>query len=204
MSDLSNLHIIRNQFASVGKTLDISDILKDRDLAQRYNQVRARGPESLNLFCDDQTAKTSVRRATENLFILTPPPAKAPAISGYYVEQEYEGTVIAIDSVNGLFTARLTDVSGGAPDEEGEFSLAELNGDEAFLVPGAVFTWSIGLQTRGASRRQQRVSDLRLRRIPAVSKELIDTAEREAQTLSAFLIETECDTPFTPRCGQPY
>ena len=199
MSDLSNLHIVQNQFESVGKTLDIGDILKDRDLARHFNHSSARGPSSLTVVCDAPTAKTSVRRAAEKLFILTPPPAKAPTISGYRVEQEYEGTVVAVDTTNGIFTARLADISGSGPDEEGEFSFAELNGDEPFVVPGAVFTWSIGLQTRGASRRQQRVSDLRFRRMPAISKDLIATAEREAQALSAYLIETESDTPFTSR-----
>lgn len=201
MSDLSNPHVVQNLFESAGKTLDVNEILKDRDLARRYHSARTHGSESLHGFFEDPTAKSRVPKATEDSFILTPRPAKAPTISGYRVEQEYEGTVVALDIYNGTFTARLTDTTASGPDEEGEFSLAELNGDEAFVVPGAVFTWSIGLQTRGPSRQQKRISDLRFRRVPAISKDFIATAEHEAEALSSFLINSESDIPFTPRCS---
>ncbi len=201
MSDLPNLHVVQNLFESVSKTLDVKEILKDRDLARQYISARTHGSEGLNVYCEDPTAKSRIRKATEDFFILTPRPAKAPTISGYHVEQEYEGTVVALDIFHGTFTARLTDTTAGGPDEEGEFSLAELNGDEAFVVPGAVFTWSIGLQTRGPSRQQKRVSDLRFRRVPAISKDLIAAAEHEAEELSSFLRNSESDIPFMPRCS---
>ncbi len=201
MSDLSDLHVVQNLFESVGKTLNVNEILKDRDLAQRYDNPRTHGGDSLHSVCKAPTAESFFRKADEDFFVFTPRPARAPTVSRYKVEQKYEGTVVALDIGNETFTARLTDLTGEGPDEEGEFSFAELNGDEALVVPGAVFTWYIGLQTRGPTRQQKRISDLRFRRIPAVGKDLIAVAEQDAEALSTFLIETESDAPFTARCS---
>lgn len=202
LSDLSDLHVVQNLFESVGKTLNIDEILKGRDLARRYNIHRNNVPESLQAVCEDITDESlNQNKVAENRLVLTPGPVKAPAISRYQVEQEYEGTVVAVDEKNRVFTARLESLTSNEPDEEGEFSLDELNGDEVFVLPGAVFTWSIGLQTRGPGRQQRRISDLRFRRVPPISKDLIDIAEREAEALSSFFIDTESNIPFTARCN---
>ena len=85
-------------------------------------------------------------------------------------------------------------MTNNGPDEEGEFSLKELNGDESLVVPGALFTWKIGLQTRGS--RDLRASDIRFRRIPPFSKEVIAKAEHKAQLLSKFFNENTSTEPF--------
>ena len=198
MSDLSDFAALKNAGGSAVRTINVQQLLSERHLAQRVSiNERVAGSERQSL--EGSTAKTSVRRATEDLFRFSPPSAKAPVIRKYRGEQVFEGTVVAINQQNDTFTARLADLTDNGADEEGEFCLSELNGDQSLVVPGAVFTWTIGLQTRGSTRQQVRQSDIRFRRIPAVSQQAIAKAEIEAQLLSQFLRETDSAEPLIAR-----
>lgn len=198
MTDLSGFVALRNVAGSVVGSINVQDLLSERHLAQRVSRnERGAGSEPQSL--EESTAKSSVRRATDDLFKFNPPSAKAPVIRKYRGEQVFEGTVVAIDQQNDTFTARLADITDSGADEEGEFCLSELNGDQSLVVPGAIFTWTIGLQTRGPTRQQVRQSDIRFRRLPALSQQAIAKAEIEAQLLSHFLRETESAEPLTAR-----
>lgn len=199
MSDLSDIAAVQNLVGSRDGKIDIRQLLHERDLVRQFS-IDARGagscqPRSLEV----ATAKSSVRQANEKLFVLTPPTAKPPVIRQFKTEQEFEGTVVAINQQEDTFTARLADLTGISPDEEGEFSLSELNGDQSLVLPGAIFTWTIGLQTRGPTRQSVRVSDIRFRRLPSVSQQAIAKAEAEAHELSQFLHEMESTGPLIAR-----
>ncbi|OYT90314.1 MAG: hypothetical protein CFE43_18855 [Burkholderiales bacterium PBB3] len=115
------------------------------------------------------------------------PAPRAPEIKQFVVEIKYEGTVVCVNPEENTFTGRLLNLAGKEPEEEGEFSLDELNGDERFVVPGALFTFTIGLQMRGTTKL--RVSDLRFRRIPAFTSAEIRRAEEKGQALSDFFAQ---------------
>lgn len=170
----------------------IDNILKDRDLSFQFinnqNQIG-----SSHQFAEELIFNSAYAQKSNDLKIRQPIP-KLPEIRGYKVEQEYEAEVISINLDESTFTARLIDLTSKGPDEEGEFSLKELNGDESLVVPGALFTWTIGLQTRGS--RDLRVSDIRFRRIPPFSKEVIAKAEKKAQLISKFFDENTSTEPF--------
>jgi len=170
----------------------VDNILKNRDLSFQFKHPR------INLGSNQQFAEDIVFNSayTHNIDTvkIRQPKQKLPEIRSYKVEQEYEAEVIAINQEESTFTARLVDLTNNGPDEEGEFSLSELNGDESYVIPGALFTWTIGLQTRGS--RDLRVSDIRFRRIPPFSKEVITKAEQKAQLLSKFFDENTSTEPF--------
>ena len=132
-----------------------------------------------------KTLLRAIPLANEPLFILDPPRQDPPVIARFDIEQEFEGTVIAIDSDTETFTARLVDVTGDSPDEEAEFSLREITDDGHLVVPGAMFSWVIGLQWR--KRQSIRVSDIRFRRLPPFSMEAIERAEARAHELAELL-----------------
>lgn len=198
MSDISNIAALQNLVGSLDKKLDVSQILQDRDLKRQFSNYAKGVSSSLTPPSEEATAKT-LRQANEKLFVITPPTAKPPVIRQFQIEQEFEGTVVAINQEDGTFTARLADITGNTPDEEGEFSLSELNGDQSLVLPGALFTWTIGLQTRGPTQQRIRVSDIRFRRLPSVSHQTIAKAESEARELSQFLHETDSAEPFIAR-----
>lgn len=199
MSDLSDIAVVQNLVGSRDRKIDISQLLQERDFAQQFS-IDARGAGSYqSRSSEEATAKSSVREVNERLFVLTPPTPKPPVIRQFKTEQKFEGTVVAINQEEDTFTARLADLTGISPDEEGEFSLSELNGDQSLVLPGALFTWTIGLQTRGPTRQSVRVSDIRFRRMPSVSQQAIANAETEAVELSQFLCETESAEPLMAR-----
>lgn len=175
--------------------IDVNSMLKDRNLAYHF-----KAPEnkfgSLATIDSVGTSKSLRSESNENL-VIVPPKPKLPEILKYSAEQAYEGTVIEVNKSAGVFTARLIDLSNNGPDEEGEFSLNELNGDDTLVVPGALFSWVIGMQTRGT--RYQRVSEIRFRRIPPFSKQSIDKAEESARELSQFFAENHSVEPFELR-----
>jgi hypothetical protein len=119
-------------------------------------------------------------------FILDPQPPRPPVVEGLEIEQAFEGHVVAVDREGELFVARLVDASSDAPDEEADFSFREVVPDDRHLVvPGALFTWTIGLEWR--SRQSRRVSEIRFRRLPPFTAEAISQAEQEAVELSKLL-----------------
>jgi len=124
----------------------------------------------------------SISLGDASTFILNPPRQEPPVVGRFDKEQEYEGTVVAVDPLNDAFTARLVDLTGEAPDEEGEFSFNEVAEDKHLVVPGALFSWVIGLQWR--RRTATRVSEVRFRRLPPFSADAIAEAEARASQLA--------------------
>lgn len=118
----------------------------------------------------------------------------APPIVKFQKEQVYDGVIVEVNPTTRIFTARLVDRTADNLDEMGEFSLDELNGDEDLAVPGALFTWIIGLATRGALVK--RISDLRIRRFAPFSKESIIKAEANAAIFADRLAQYATDVPF--------
>jgi hypothetical protein len=103
----------------------------------------------------------------------------APARSrpSFIPMQQWEGFVLAVEP--DTFRARVRDLASGE-DEEAELQIEDVSLDDRSLIaPGAVFYWSIGRQTDSA-QRQSIVSQIRFRRLPALSdknaKELKDRA----------------------------
>ncbi|HYE35377.1 hypothetical protein [Methylocaldum sp.] len=191
---------------------NLSDVLSGRDLAGRFDIKQLLGERELARpfsVKDDYlgsrvygntveaTASASPLLEDESPFILTPPERQSPSIHRFVKEQEFEGTVVAVNEDEGTFTARLVDLTNNCPDEEGEFFLAELNGDEYLVVPGALFTWTIGLQWRNTT--MQRVSDIRFRRLPGFTREAIAKSEAEAEELAKFLDEQDAPEAFAAR-----
>ena len=196
MSNLSDVSDIeRLMYAVPGDKLDVQALLSERNLTQRFEADMR--DSSYSAYQVESTAKILMHRQVgEEVFVLTPKPRMPPVIRQFEEEQEYEGTVEAINFHDRTFTARVADTQGNDADEAGEFSLDELNGDENLVVPGALFTWTIGLQSRGPTRQRIRVSDIRFRRLPPVTKEVIAKAEKEAEELSTFLRDTEMTDPI--------
>ena len=178
----------------LGENLDVKSILSNRNLLQRLDtEVTGSGHIVHQV---DPTARSLGRQTKDDAFVFRPKPRSQPEIRRFQREQEYQGTVIAVNRQDRTFTARLTDIKGVDADEEGEFSIDELNDDVSLVVPGALFTWTIGLQSRGPRHQRIRVSDIRFRRLPPVIREVIVNAEKQAKELSAFLSQTEMAEPF--------
>lgn len=116
------------------------------------------------------------------------PAVTAPRISGFISEQEFEGLVETIDPNQKYFWARLVDTTGGMPDEEAEFSFLEVSQDDwSLIVPGALFSWNIGLESR--NKQMRRVSEIRFRRFFKFSKDTIKKAEQRADSLISLIGE---------------
>jgi hypothetical protein len=92
-------------------------------------------------------------------------------------------TVVADTS----FNARLVDLTGGGPDEEGEFSKEELSDDDiALLGPGAIFRWSVGvLRMPGGAKRS--TSQIIFRRLPVWDEREIRRADSLALEITRGL-----------------
>jgi phage FluMu protein gp41 len=97
--------------------------------------------------------------------------------------QQWEGVVTRV--LSDEFTITLRDLTHpGSPEEEATVPVAEVTlEDRRLLVPGAVLYWSIGYQTIRASGQVQRVSDIRLRRLPAWSKRDLERVAQRARVL---------------------
>lgn len=194
MNDQSSLFLDR---ALSGGLLDIAQVLGEREVARPFSEkTRDSGSLPPSGMKEDATAAPRPVSGQESVFVLRPPPQSAPNV-GISEELVFEGTVIAVDRTAGVFTARLLELTGCSPEEEGEFSLAELNGDEYLAVPGALFTWIIGLQRRGGTL--QRGSDIRFRRLPSIPKETIAKAEDAAAELADFFTGQNAREAFTTK-----
>jgi phage FluMu protein gp41 len=97
--------------------------------------------------------------------------------------QQWEGVVTRVSADE--FTVTLQDLTHpGSPEEEATVPMAEVTReDRRLLVPGAVLYWSIGYQTIRTSGQIQRVSDIRLRRLPAWSARDLDRVAQRARAL---------------------
>ena len=99
--------------------------------------------------------------------------------------QSWEGVVLGVDDTS--FVARLIDVAGEHDDEEVKLSRDELSDfDLELLEPGAILYWTIGYrqQLRGS---RERVSRIRLRRVPAWTKRQLGEAQERASDLARDL-----------------
>jgi len=87
------------------------------------------------------------------------------------------------------FQARVLSKQGGQ-EEEAEFPLEELDPEDlALLEPGAVFYWSIGYLERPTGRIK--MSEIRLRRLPAWTPREIEEAEAVADELAALFDDAQ-------------
>lgn len=102
------------------------------------------------------------------------------------VIERWQGVVVTVDETS--FTARL--VSTGAvaslPEEEGTFPLELVSPDDHdFVKEGALFTYTIGRELRGGTRRS--VSILAFRRTPIWHLRQIHDATKRAEQKAALL-----------------
>jgi hypothetical protein len=99
--------------------------------------------------------------------------------------QSWEGTVLEVEDDS--FVARLIDVNGEHLDEEVSLATEELcDFDLELLEPGAIFYWTIGYRYQLGGARE-RVSRIRLRRLPAWTKSQLDEARERAAALERDL-----------------
>ncbi len=99
--------------------------------------------------------------------------------------QSWEGVVLDVDEDS--FIVRLVDVSGEHEDEEVELSKDELSEfDLELLEPGAILYWTIGYRERVRGSRE-RVSRIRLRRVPAWTQSQLTEAKERAAALARDL-----------------
>jgi hypothetical protein len=111
-------------------------------------------------------------------------PDPTPLDYWFDVRQQWEGVVTSVGGDAGdEFTVVLRDVShADAPEYEAVLSMEEISEDDLpLLKEGAVLYWTIGYKTRAGTR--ERVSTIRLRRLPAWSRADIKRVQRRAQEL---------------------
>jgi hypothetical protein len=96
--------------------------------------------------------------------------------------QSWEGVVLEVDETS--FVVRLIDVGGEHADEEVTLSQDELSEfDLELLEPGAILYWTIGYLQRVRGARE-RVSRIRLRRLPAWTEGQLKEARESAAALA--------------------
>jgi len=97
--------------------------------------------------------------------------------------QSWEGVVLDVGEET--FSVRVADVSGEHADEEMELDKAEISEfDLELLQPGAIFYWTIGYREDLRTGGRERVSKIRLRRLPAWSRSELVAARERAATLA--------------------
>ncbi len=147
------------------------------------------------------TAATAVQRhhpalttlaTTETLFPApepTRPVVVLPLTSSterFHLLQLWEGVVQEVREDSILVTL-VDQTHRDYPDEEAELVMAEIpEGDRALVVPGAVLYWSVGYK-EGPGQPRERISRIRLRRLPAWNKTDLDRARVNAQELARLL-----------------
>jgi hypothetical protein len=99
--------------------------------------------------------------------------------------QSWEGVVLEV--ADSSFTVRLADVAGKHADEEVALDKEELSDfDLDLLESGAILYWTIGYMYRQGGSRE-RVSRMRLRRLPAWTDRQLDEARERAKVLEEEL-----------------
>ncbi|WP_295406997.1 hypothetical protein [uncultured Thiocystis sp.] len=72
-------------------------------------------------------------------------------LTGLVTDQEFEGMVVSVAPKCDGFIARLADLTGHGPEEEAEIAFEEISPDDhPLIVPGALFTWTIGRMGTGS------------------------------------------------------
>lgn len=113
----------------------------------------------------------------------------SPRITRFVIEQEFEEMVVSVDPTGDAFIARLADRTGEEPEEEVEIAFEEISPDDrSLIVPGALFSWSIGRVTE-TSGQVRRISELRFRRFFRFTPSAIAKAEENAEKMLELLNE---------------
>ena len=96
--------------------------------------------------------------------------------------QQWEGVVTRVEGDG--FEAELHDLTDSSnPPEFAELPLAEISeADKPLLMPGCVFYWIIGYETRSGGQIT-RVSEIRVRRMPRWSKKSLETVKEKGREL---------------------
>jgi hypothetical protein len=119
---------------------------------------------------------------------MVPSGRDTPRVEKFISEQEFEACVLSVDEAARVFWARLVDHTAGRADEEAEFSFDEVPSDDwGLIVPGALFSWNIGLEWRDGQTR--RVSEIRFRRFFRFSRGAIAEANEQANRLAQLIAE---------------
>lgn len=105
------------------------------------------------------------------------------------VLQTWEGVVTDIDQQEGVFVARLYDLSGPSSSvKEAELYIEDVSQNDCDLLKvGGIFRWLIGYR-RHSSGQKERVSAIVFRRIPAWTDNDINSAKEEGQRLADSLV----------------
>jgi hypothetical protein len=108
-------------------------------------------------------------------------PEPSPLGYRFDVRQQWEGIVTSVDRDE--FSVVLRDViRRNAPEFEAVLSIEEISEDDLpLLKEGAVLYWTIGYKTRAGTT--ERVSTIRLRRLPAWSRSDLERVQRQAHEL---------------------
>lgn len=151
---------------------EIAEIVLDASTAAALPDTYALAPRNYvgpRLLPEDEEVEESNHGPREKLLAL----------------QSWEGTVLEVE--DDALVARLVDVAGEHPDEEVSLSTEELcDFDLELLEPGAILYWTIGYRYQLGGARE-RVSRIRLRRLPAWTKHQLDEARERAAALERDL-----------------
>jgi hypothetical protein len=110
--------------------------------------------------------------------------------------QQWEGTIEGVDADS--ITASVRDMTDRTmPDELIEIQRMEFADADADLVaPGAVFYWSIGYRVT-PSGTKERLSVIRMRRLPQPTRRQLECISREAAELSRMFGGYGCDADLS-------
>jgi hypothetical protein len=125
-------------------------------------------------------------RAPRLAHLIPPPsPADAPR-EAIMALQNWQGVVLEVRADS--FVARVVDAAGEHPDEEVELPREDLSPFEIDLLEeGAIFYWTIGYRQRLPRGQRERISRIRLRRLPAWSRSELAAARARAEALGRDL-----------------
>lgn len=135
-----------------------------------------RAPDSTR--SDELTQDTEVITRGRSVGV---PRLEATPVYSFDMRGQWEGTVTEV-GVN-EFSVVLRDIfNPGAEEYDAVFSLEEVaDEDRDLLTEGAILYWTIGYEQRGGQRR--RISEVRLRRVPAWSRADLARVEKAAREL---------------------
>jgi hypothetical protein len=145
------------------------------------------GPIDLKRASTQSTESTQTQEtATASLpaptpFVRVPETEVTPAAYAFDMRGQWEGTVTHVGADD--FSVVLRDIfNPGAKEYEAVFSVDEVADDDRDLLKeGAILYWTIGYQQRRGQRL--RVSEVRLRRLPAWSRADLARVEKAAREL---------------------
>lgn len=105
------------------------------------------------------------------------------------IAQSWEGRIVSVDLQQNEFTAILTDRTDRTnPDEEVVMDLDAIRkGDKALVEEGAVFYWNIGQMRVNRGGTVKNSSDIRMRRLPGLSKAQLNKAKAFGKRVAARL-----------------